>query len=246
MRPLTNVIPKELLPLGSKPVLHWMLDEIIAAGVQDVAVVTSPTKPIIQQYVESQSWPVRISFVHQLSPLGLGDAVRCARHFVGDEPFLVALGDCVVDGPQPGSAVRRLMEAATQHEHSCILCEEVSPDQVSRYGVLAPLDQSDPFHIGDVVEKPSPDSAPSNIVIAARYVLTADVFTFLDSTPLDQKGELQLAEAIARMVRSGLPCAAVRLLAGEHRFDMGAFPTYFRAFAVFAERDLAECNEVTR
>ena len=244
MRPLTNIVPKELLPLGTRPVLHRVLDEITAAGLEEVAVVTSPSKPIIQQYLESQSWPAKVSFVYQLSPLGLGDAVRCARRFVGDEPFLVALGDCVVDGPQPGSAVSRLIAAAAQHEHSCILCDEVPADQVSLYGVLKPLDASDEFHIGDVVEKPDPLSAPSRTVIAARYVLTPDIFPYLDSTPLDQKGELQLAEAIARMVRAGLPCAAVKLIPGERRLDIGSFSTYFRAFAVFAERDDVHLDEV--
>jgi len=226
MRPLTNIVPKELLPLGTRPVLHRVLDEITAAGLEEVAVVTSPSKPIIQQYLESQSWPAKVSFVYQLSPLGL------------------ALGDCVVDGPQPGSAVSRLIAAAAQHEHSCILCDEVPADQVSLYGVLKPLDASDEFHIGDVVEKPDPPSAPSRTVIAARYVLTPDIFPYLDSTPLDQKGELQLAEAIARMVRAGLPCAAVKLIPGERRLDIGSFSTYFRAFAVFAERDDVHLDEV--
>lgn len=246
MRPLTNVIPKELLPLGTKPVLHWVLDEIIAAGAREVAVVTSSAKPLIQQYVESQSWPVNVSFVRQLDPLGLGDAVRCARDFVGDEPFIVALGDCVLDGPQAGSAVRRLVEAAVRHEHSCILCEEVPPEQVSRYGVLRPLDSMEEFHIGDVVEKPDPQSAPSRIVIAARYVLTPQIMEYLDSTPLDRKGELQLAEAIGRMVRSSVPCAAVRLAPGERRLDIGSFQTYFRAFAALAERESAQLKEVVR
>ena len=254
MRPLTHAVQKELLPLGAKPVLHRVLDEIAAAGLTDVAVVVSPRRPAVREYLENQQLPLRITFVHQIAPHGLGDAVRCARYFVGDRPFLVALGDCLIWSERLGEPVRRLVDAAvelwqkrcaeTGGEHqrasfSCVLCEDVPASEVSKYGVLAPSGTGERFEILDVVEKPEPDSAPSNTVIAGRYVFTPSLFRYLEHAAIDGKGELLLSDAIRLMARDGVPCIGVRLRSGERRVDIGGLKSYLEAFKLYADLDLA-------
>lgn len=238
MRPLTLAVPKELLPLGSKPVLHRVLDELAAGGIEEAAIAVSPRNPAMRHYLESVPLPLRITFVYQLDSLGLGDAVRCGRQFVGEEPFLLALGDCLIDSPEPGGPIRRLRCAAQRCGHTCVLCEDVPRHLVELYGVLVPSEEpGELFRFADVVEKPPAERAPSSLVIAARYVLTNDIFHALEQTPLDHLGELPLAQAIGRMARSGVPCSAVRLLPEETRLDIGSFESYSQAFQLLAERD---------
>ncbi|MGC8832414.1 MAG: sugar phosphate nucleotidyltransferase [Armatimonadota bacterium] len=242
MRPLTCAVQKELLPLGTKPVLHRVLDEIAAAGLTDVAVVISPRRPAVREYLESQELPLRITFVYQIALHGLGDAVRCARYFVEDRPFLVALGDCLIWSERLGRPVRRLIEAAEELGRSCVLCEDVPSSEVSKYGVLVPSGTGERFEILDVVEKPAPDSAPSNTVIAGRYVFTPDLFRYLDCATIDGKGELLLSDAVRLMVRDGVPCTGVRLADGEHRVDIGGLKSYLEAFKLYADVDAAFCG----
>jgi len=244
MRPITSVIPKELLPIGVKPVIHRVLDELAAVGIASVVIVLSPRKPIVREYLDGQRFPMSIAHVYQETPRGLGDAVLCAQEAVGDEPFAVALGDCAVDSPTLGSPLRRLCEAANATGGSAVLCEEVDWERVTRYGVLAPAEAANgTFRLRGIVEKPPQDRAPSNLVVAGRYVLQPEVFDYLERTAPDSKGEVQLTGALAAMIADGRPFSAVRLEAGEERLDIGAFRSYIHAFNVCAQRDLAngEC-----
>lgn len=242
MRPITYAVPKELLPLGSKPVIHWVLEELAGGGISDVVLVLSRDKTAVLDYLNhaaDSSLPKNIRWVYQPEPRGLGDAVRCARNALEDAPFAVALGDCIINSPKLGSAVERLCEISLQNSCSALLCEEVPLEAVSKYGVLAPTEHSRPvFKLHDVVEKPAVDKAPSNLVIAARYVLNPAVFEYLDRTEEDHTGEIQLTSAISSMIRDGYPFFGVCLEPDEQRLDIGSHTSYFEAFTIMAKRQI--------
>ena len=240
MRPITYAVPKELLPLGSKPVIHWVLEELAGGGISDVVLVLSRDKTAVLDYLDrvaDSSLPKNIRWVYQPEPRGLGDAVRCARNALEDAPFAVALGDCVIDSPKPGSAVGRLCEVAAQNNCSALLCEEVPRESVSKYGVLDPKEATRPvFKLRGVVEKPAADKAPSNLVIAARYVLNPAIFEYLDRTKADHTGEIQLTNAMSSMIRDGYTFFGVCLEPEEKRLDIGSHSSYFEAFETMVKR----------
>jgi UTP--glucose-1-phosphate uridylyltransferase len=263
LRPLTDAIPKELLPIGRRPVLAHILAELQAAGIRRALLVVSERKPQIRAaFGESYSAadlgggnsvgePLRCDYVVQKEQRGLGDAIQYAEAWVGTEPFVVALGDCLIESPDPAAPLRRLI--ATRQEKQAavaLLTEAVSPERVSRYGVLAPAqplseNPTEPFAVADLIEKPAPEVAPSRMVVAARYVLSPEIFAQLRRTPLDRRGELALADAIQGLCRAGAPVWAVPFLPGEARLDIGSYETFYAAFLRLALQD-PEYGEAAR
>jgi len=251
LRPLTTVVPKELLPLGRKPALAHIAVELRAAGITQALFIISESKPQIRAFLgdsyvdEEMEGPLQCDYAVQVAPRGSGDAVLCAEAWAGGTPFVVAFGDCLMVAPQGDSAgpLRRLIAAHEAHRAGAtILVEPISREKVSRYGIVAPegappFPSGAPFPLAGIVEKPAPEEAPSTLAVAARFVLTPAIFTFLRCAKADPRGELNLPDAVHALRKAGHPVWAVVLYAGERRQDIGNFEDYFAAFTRAALRD---------
>jgi UTP--glucose-1-phosphate uridylyltransferase len=252
--PATKSQAKEMLPLGTKPVIQHVVEELARAGISEVLIITGRKKRALEDHFDADAaWQDQVStggedtevwraavelfYTRQSEPRGLGDAVRHARAFCGQEPFVVALGDCVVVKQQPGPTVlQRLMETFERLGAACIATYPVPVEQTSRYGILAPAGEpsgDQPFPLAGVVEKPGPAQAPSNWAIAARYVLPPAIFAFLEAqrARLPAGAELQLTDAIQALIEAGFPVYGVPLAPDEFRLDVGDFASYGRSFA---------------
>ncbi len=259
LRPLTQAFPKELLPIGRKPVLSYVVEELRQSGVREILFVVSDAKPQIRGFfgdsVEETAEglpPVKFSYTFQEQQRGSGDAVLCAEDWVGGEPFVVAFGDCIVDSPEasPTPLSRMISTFNSNKAGGVILVERVPKEKVFRYGVVdpkAPLEENPitPFELRGVVEKPAIEDAPSDMVIAARFVLHPAIFRALHNTTPDRRGEYNLPDAMCALQEEARSLFAVPLLAGEARRDIGNFETYFTNFVRFALRD-AEYGESLR
>jgi UTP--glucose-1-phosphate uridylyltransferase len=244
MLPATKVVPKELLPILGKPILQYAIEECLASGADELILVTSREKRLIEDYfkpvprlermLERQgSWKLaaqlrrlsrlaRLRYVRQAKPLGLGHAIWCARRHVANEPFAVLLSDVFIDGPRP--ALRQLLEAYAQLGASVVAVERVPPERISQCGIvrIRPAAASGRvFRILDIVEKPRPARAPSDLGIVGRYVLTPEIFRCLARTVPDARGEVQLSDALAILAREGtlygLVCKGKSFDAGDQR-----------------------------
>lgn len=261
LRPLTHAFPKELLPIGRKPVLAHIVDELRAAGITRLLFIVSERKPQIRAYFgdelagDSESGAerpsVRCDYVVQKEQRGLGDALLYAEEWVGNKPFVVAFGDCLIEAPEPAAPLRRLIATHQEKQAAAtVLVESVPWEKVSRYGVLAPENPqagtgTEPFAAADIVEKPAQAEAPSNRVVAARYALHPDIFAALRSNPLDVRGELNVTDAVRALRQAGRPLWAVPLKAGEFRRDIGNFESFATTFVRAALRD-PEFGEAVR
>jgi UTP--glucose-1-phosphate uridylyltransferase len=200
-RPVTNVVPKELLPIVDTPALQLVVDEAVGAGIDHIVVVTSHRKPTIEAYCATLEH-VRVSIAYQDDPRGLGHAVLCAAEAVGDEPFAVLLPDEIM-----GDSVllQRMIATCDTSGGSVVGLLEVPHDQVGAYGVVVPTDPlvDDIVPVGGMVEKPPVDEAPSDLIIIGRYVLTPDVFGILADLPPGRGNEIQLTDALAVQAANG-------------------------------------------
>lgn len=247
--PLTRSQPKEMLPVLDRPVVQYVVEELVAAGVARVLFVTGRRKRAIEDHFDADpelhSEPLidprtglQILYTRQAQPRGLGDAVAHAERFAGGEaPVVVALGDSVIHTP-PGepSIVSRLV-AAYEHEPAAaavVAVDAVPPELVSRYGVATPAGGGDvspgeSFAVAELVEKPAAQGTGA-LAIMARYVLAPGVFAALRETPPDDAGEVQLTHALQRLLDAGERVIGVRLGPGERRHDIGTIESYGRAF----------------
>lgn len=223
--PATKAQPKEMLPLVDKPVIQYAVEEAVAAGIEQVIIVTSSQKRAIEDHFDisfelehllEQRGDIdmlrrirhigdmaTISYVRQKEQLGLGHAVLVAKELVGHEPFAVILSDDVVVGGPP--CIGQLIDAYEQTHSSVVAVMEVPPEDTQRYGVIDPapdVDTGDPrlFRVRGVVEKPAPGTAPSNLAIIGRYVLTPKIFDKLEQTSHGSGGEIQLTDAIEALM----------------------------------------------
>ena len=182
---------------------------------------------------------VQYFYTRQRRALGLGHAVLAARAFVAQEPFVVALGDSIIGLDRHSDIVRRMRKVFEEkHAAAVIALEEVPHEEVCHYGIAQPLRIAGGLvELADLVEKPNPVDAPSTLAIAARYVLSPAIFQALDATQPGVGGEIQLTDAIRRLIRDGGRVYGVVLGPDERRFDIGNFDAYFRAFVEFALAD---------
>jgi UTP--glucose-1-phosphate uridylyltransferase len=181
-------------------------------------------------------------YTRQRKQLGLGHAVLCARPFVGEQSFAVALGDTIIGlNAQSRILARMLEEFERSRADAVIAFEEVPPEDVVLYGIAKPRlhsQQGDSiFELADLIEKPAVTEAPSNLAVAARYVFAPAIFGLLAETPPGRGGEIQLTDAIRLLIQRGGKVLGMRLPPGEQRFDIGNFDTYFQAFCAFALAD---------
>ena len=238
--PATKAVPKELLPIIDTPALQLVIDEAVGAGIDHIVVVTNHNKPAIEAYFESSDEviaklrstgrhemadrlesigrDVRVSFAYQDAPLGLGHAVGCAAGAVGDEPFAVMLPDELMGDSSLLDQMARLCESTGG---SVVGLKRVPRDQVSSYGVIDPsteLDDHGVIGIRTMVEKPSVDDAPSDLIIIGRYVLTPDVFDKIERLQPGAGGEIQLTDALKVQAANG---AFHGVLSTIRRYDTG-------------------------
>jgi UTP--glucose-1-phosphate uridylyltransferase len=258
--PATKSQPKEMLPVGRKPVVQYVVEELTRVGMKRVLFVTGPGKASIENHfdlngdliqtlresgkeelleeLEFERTLVQYFYTRQRQLLGLGHAVSCARSFVGAQPFVVALGDSIIGMGAESDVVARMTQCFHANAAAAVIAfEEVARDEVSQYGIAEPKSDGEVFEIADLVEKPSPREAPSNLAIAARYVLSPVIFDALAATGRGKGGEIQLTDAIRSVIRGGGRAFGVRLRAGERRYDIGNFEAYFAAFVAFALAD---------
>ncbi len=258
--PATKSQPKEMLPVGRKPVVQYVVEELARVGMTRVLFITGPGKASIENHfdldgeliqvlresgkeellseLEFERSALQYFYTRQRQTLGLGHAVLCARSFVGREPFVVALGDSIIGLHAQSDVVRRMTACFTERRAAAVIAfENVPREEVRRYGIAKPADEGEIFGIEDLIEKPSVEEAPSTLAIAARYVLAPEIFDALEKTPPGKGGEIQLTDAIRTVIRNGGRAYGVRLDAGERRYDIGNFNAYFRAFVEFALAD---------
>ena len=270
LRPLTRAFPKELLPVGREPVLSYIATELREAGITHVLFIVSDSKPQIRAYFGDTYTgerpdlpPLHCEYVTQVEQRGSGDALLYAQEWVSAESFVVAFGDCIIEGSDEGGRMKDELDApsslplarliATHSEQQAaatVLVERVDKAKVSHYGVVAPRTELEavplePFALADIVEKPRVEDAPSDLVIAARWVLSPGVFTLLRQTALDARGERNITDAVRALGQAGQPLWAVPLRPGEARRDIGNFESFFAQFVRTALHD-AEFGESIR
>jgi UTP--glucose-1-phosphate uridylyltransferase len=231
LRPLSLGVPKGLLPVAGRPVIRRIVDELTAAGIERVVLVTGGGREGFEaQFADTPS--PEIAYAEQPRPLGLGDAIlRAAPHL--DGPFAIALGDALLGRGAPARVLERLAAAVDAGATAAVAVEEVAAADVERYGIVLPAGEGDPFPIAGVVEKPAPQDAPSRLAIAGRYVATPALLDALRDVAPGDDGEIQLADALAAL--DGV--VAVRLAPGEERLDVGNVPGYCAAFVEYALTD---------
>ncbi|MAS38172.1 MAG: hypothetical protein CL610_29515 [Anaerolineaceae bacterium] len=258
--PITKSQPKEMLPVGRKPVVQYIVEELNRVGVDQVLFITGPGKTSIENHfdvnkelvealretgkedllaeLQFDRFQARYFFTRQRELLGLGHAIQCAESFVGDQPFVVALGDSLIGLNAESDVVQRMQRCFEEQGCEVVIAfEEVPDNEVSRYGIAKPKDDSEVFEVLDVVEKPSLEEAPSNLAIAARYIFTPKIFDALEKIEPGKGGEIQLTDAIRLLIQQGEKVYGVRLRSDEQRYDIGNFEAYFRAFIEFALAD---------
>jgi UTP--glucose-1-phosphate uridylyltransferase len=258
--PATKSQPKEMLPVGRKPVVQYVVEELTRVGITRVLFVTGPGKASIENHfdrntelvqmlretgkeellgaLEFDRSTMRYFYTRQRELLGLGHAVACARSFAANQPFVVALGDSIIGMHAESDVVQRMTRCYHEREAAAVIAfEEVPHSEVSQYGIAKPKTDEELFEIDDLVEKPSPRDAPSNLAIAARYVLSPAIFDALAQTKRGKGGEIQLTDAIRTVIHNGGRAYGVRLRADERRYDIGNFEAYFEAFVEFALAD---------
>ena len=220
--PATKAQPKEMLPVVDKPIIQYGVEEAVAAGIDQIIVVTGRDKRAIVdhfdisfelehylkdrgktrelQVVRKISDMVDITYIHQKEPLGLGHAVLIAKDVVGNEPFAVFLADDIIRSQTP--VIKQMMEVYAQHQVSVLALQRVEPEQVSRYGVVKVATSDGRIHeVVDMVEKPEPSKAPSNLAILGRYLLKPSIFGILETTHEGVGGEIQLTDALRSMAQ---------------------------------------------
>lgn len=258
--PATKSQPKEMLPVGRKPVVQYVAEELTRAGMERILFVTGPGKASIENHFDLnpeliqilretgkedllaelyfERVDVRYFYTRQRELLGLGHAILCSRPFVSDQPFVVALGDSIIGMNAASDVVRRMIDVfAQQRAEAVIAFEEVPRSDVHRYGIADPKSDGDVFELADVIEKPSVEEAPSSLAIAARYVFAPSIYDAIDRVAPGKDGEIQLTDAVRILLREKARVIGVRLRNDERRYDIGNFDSYFRAFVEFALND---------
>lgn len=219
--PATKAMPKEMLPIVDKPTIQYIVEEAVASGIEDIIIVTGKGKRAIEDHfdnhfelehnllekqklqlleeVQRASNLVDIHYIRQKEPRGLGHAVWCARKFIGDEPFAVLLGDDIVKA-EPKPCLRQLMDEYDKTQCSIIGVQEVPMQETHRYGIVDPEGQNGRlYQVRNFVEKPAKGTAPSNLAIMGRYILTPRIFDILDDQEVGAGGEIQLTDAIQKL-----------------------------------------------
>lgn len=218
--PATKAMPKEMLPILDKPTIQYIVEEAVKAGIEDIIIVTGKHKRAIEDHFDNQlelemnlkeksktdllakvqhsTNLANMFYVRQKEQKGLGHAIWTAKQFIGDEPFAVLLGDDIVESEEP--AIKQLIDQYEETNKSIIGVQKVKDEETHRYGIVDPESQNNNlYQVSKFVEKPAMGTAPSNLAIMGRYVLTPDIFDYLENQTEGAGGEIQLTDAIERL-----------------------------------------------
>lgn len=224
--PATKAVPKEMLPIVDIPTIQYIVEEAVKSGIEEILIITNSYKHCMENHFDRSyeleenlskkgktdelkmmsdiSSLANIYYVRQKEPKGLGHAVLCAKSFIGDEPFAVLLGDDIVVNHESKPALQQLLEAYDETGASIVGVQTVAKDQVNKYGIVAPSKSHKPIgrrvKLTDMVEKPAIDKAPSQLAVLGRYILTPQIFEFLETQEPGAGGEIQLTDAIKRLM----------------------------------------------
>ena len=246
--PATKSMPKEMLPILDKPLIQYGVEEASAAGLRDIGFVTGRGKRAIEDHFdvsyeledqvkgtekERALLGIRdlinectFSYTRQVQMKGLGHAILCGRSIMGDEPFAVVLADDLCFG-EGGGVLAQMLEIFAQHRTSVVAIEEVPAEITHQYGVIAGDEVSkDLYSVSNMIEKPEPGTAPSNLAIVGRYILTPDIFEILGQTPPDKRGEIQITDALVEQANQG---GVLAYRFKGKRFDCGSVAGYVQA-----------------
>ncbi|AKS68334.1 UTP--glucose-1-phosphate uridylyltransferase [Staphylococcus schleiferi] len=260
--PATKAMPKEMLPILDKPTIQYIVEEAVRAGIEDIIIVTGKHKRAIEDHFDHQVElennlaekgkdalleKVRHStnlanmfYVRQKEQKGLGHAIWTAKQFIGNEPFAVLLGDDIVESDTP--AIQQLIEEYDRTGKSVIGVQEVPEQETHRYGIVDPKSKDNRlYEVTKFVEKPAPGTAPSNLAIMGRYVLTPDIFDYLENQETGAGGEIQLTDAIERLNQSEQVFAYD--FEGE-RFDVGEKIGFVKTTIQYALKDEEMSEEI--
>ena len=254
--PATKAVPKEMLPIVDRPLIQYAVDEAIAAGIEEMIFVTHRTKRAIEDHFDRATEleyelerggkvtmleelkrvappHIRFSFARQTAPLGLGHAVLCARHLIGDEPFAVLLPDDLLDGQPP--VLAQMVECFLRSGNTVLAVENVRRQDTARYGIVEPaLDSNGRLNrILGIVEKPQPDKAPSTLAVVGRYVFSPKVLDCLENLEPGAGNEIQLTDGIARLLAQDVVYAYNYV---GKRYDCGSKLGFLEATVAFALR----------
>ena len=259
--PATKSQPKEMLPVGRKPVVQYVVEELTQSGIDRLLFITGASKTSIEnhfdtderlihhlresgreeelQQLDFERRDVEYFYTRQRRQLGLGHAVLCSKSLVGSQPFVVALGDSIIGINAKSDIVQRMTEEFESSKADIVVAfEEVPKADVVRYGIAKPRgDFGNRFELEDLIEKPSVEEAPSTYAVASRYVLSPAIFEALEETEPGKGGEIQLTDAIRILLKRGATGVGLVLPSDERRIDIGNYGSYFRAFADFALAD---------
>lgn len=260
--PATKAQPKEMLPIVDKPTIQYIIEEAVEAGIQDIIIVTGRNKRSIEDHfdrsieleleleksgkqemlemVKGISEMANIHYIRQKEPRGLGHAILAAQHFIGDEPFAVLLGDDVVISKQP--CLGQMLDVFHEYQTSILGVQTVPHEVVNKYGIIAGKQVDERvYKVQDMVEKPSVEEAPSNVAVLGRYIITPEIFPFLETQDAGKGGEIQLTDALKRLAKEQ---AMYAYDFKGHRYDVGSKIGFLQANVEFALRDDALKDEV--
>lgn len=253
--PATKATPKEMLPIVDKPTIQYIVEEALASGIEEILIVSGHGKRAIEDHFDSaptleaelkkkgkldllkmvqDTANIRIHYIRQRYMRGLGDAILCAKAFMGDEPFAVLLGDDVVYNPEK-PALRQLIDVYDKMGGSVLGCQMVPDEKVSSYGIVAGDKTDDPrlMRVRDMIEKPSLEEAPSRMAVLGRYIIRPEIFGILEHTEPGKGGEIQLTDALKELARQ----QAVYAYDFEgKRYDLGDKLGFLKATVEFALR----------
>ena len=253
--PATKAQPKEMLPIVDKPTIQFIIEEAVASGIEDIIIVSGRNKRSIEDHFDKSveleleleksgktdmldmvrkiSDMANIHTIRQKEPRGLGHAIYTARHFIGNEPFAVLLGDDVVVSKQP--CLAQMLEVYNEYRTSVLGVQKVAHEAVSKYGIVDCKKVDDRvYKVHDLVEKPNIDEAPSDIAILGRYIITPDIFGYLENQDAGSGGEIQLTDSLRRLSKDqAMYCYDFR----GHRYDVGTKIGFLQANIEFALRN---------
>lgn len=258
--PATKAQPKEMLPIVDKPTIQYIIEEAVEAGIQDIIIVTGRNKHSIEDHFDrsielelelerggkqkmldlarSISEMADIHYIRQKEPRGLGHAVLAAKHFIGEEPFAVLLGDDVVVSKQP--CLGQMIDVFGEYQNSILGVQTVAHEVVNKYGIIAGDQVGERvYKVNDMVEKPALNEAPSNVAVLGRYIITPEIFPLLETQDAGCGGEIQLTDALKRLAKEQ---AVYAYDFKGHRYDVGTKTGFIQANIEFALRrdDLRE------
>lgn len=260
--PATKANPKEMLPIVDKPLIQYAVEEAVAAGITELIFVTSSSKRAIEDHFDSNYElestlqergkqdlldivrgilpdGVSCAYIRQKSPQGLGHAVLCAKQLIMNEPFAVLLADDLIDGYQQ-SCLRQMVDQFNQIQSSIVAVQQIHPNETKKYGIVDVAASTETLAVlSGIVEKPEPKDAPSSLGVVGRYILTPHIFKLLEATHKGSGGEIQLTDAIAKLLKQESVYAYQ--FAGK-RYDCGSKLGYLEATVAYALKhpELAE------